>query len=397
MSPFELLQKAIAAQRAGRWEEAGTGVPATASREPKPRGGASQSGWFCCNTASPPRRWPTCSKPLNCRRSRVEIQNNLGGLCEQAGDLSEAIEAYRRAAALAPQSPVPHVNWARRCAKRGGPPKPYEPLRTAATLDPNLAEAWAALGAVLLNSSSRWRRWPRSPRRGPAAGGRPVLPPAGRRPAVPGTVRRGPGAVPRAAAAESPAASTPGTAWAGHGWSAAGWSRQPRPSNSAWRSSRGMRSPCTTWGECWFELGCLEQALPLFRQAAEAGPAEVRSPRAGEHRHRRARQPGRRQPLDSSSPAGLGSAVAQPGRRRRLACTARGRTVADRLRVVVLPPGELDEAGLGPDQPARSGAIPGPPVLRRAHGSDPAAGYRLPSERPLARDRRPVQRSGGRD
>ncbi len=80
-----------------------------------------------------------------------EIYNNLGGLEEQSGDLEAAIRSYRRAAGLAPASPVPLINLADALLRRGETDEAVDCLRVAATLDPERPEAWSLLGREMLS------------------------------------------------------------------------------------------------------------------------------------------------------------------------------------------------------------------------------------------------------
>ncbi len=87
-----------------------------------------------------------------CEPESAEILNNLGGLFEQLGRPDEALVAFRRAVALAPGHAVPQFNLGDALRKASQWEESITVLRVAVTLDPALSEAWAALGSALLTS-----------------------------------------------------------------------------------------------------------------------------------------------------------------------------------------------------------------------------------------------------
>jgi predicted TPR repeat methyltransferase len=93
-------------------------------------------------------------------RRAIELQpdeagpwNNLGNVLRQLQRLDEAVAAYERCLALAPDSAhaaSAHCNLGVIERKRGRPAAAEAALRKALTLDPDLAEAWYGLSRVLI-------------------------------------------------------------------------------------------------------------------------------------------------------------------------------------------------------------------------------------------------------
>ncbi len=206
----------------------------------------------------------------------LEIHNNLGGVWESLGRLNEAIEAYQRAVALDPESPVPHCNLGEALGKAGRTAEAITALRTAATLDPGLPEAWSALGAALLGD------------------GQPQAAVAALRRAVQlrpeddlfhqrlGDAWQALSRFERAIQAYQQAAQRNPRAtdtWYGLGraWMECGRIVQATRTFQRCLAIDAQHTLARhDLGKCFFDLGCLEQALPLLRQAADAGPAPVR-------------------------------------------------------------------------------------------------------------------------
>ena len=63
---------------------------------------------------------------------RASYNNSLGGALLAAGRVDDAITVYRRAFALAPGSIEVANNWATRCRREGGWPKPGRSIRPSA-------------------------------------------------------------------------------------------------------------------------------------------------------------------------------------------------------------------------------------------------------------------------
>ena len=209
---------------------------------------------------------------------QVPVLNNLGGVFEQLQRPAEALACYRRAVALAADLAVPQFNLGDALRKAGQWAEAIVVLRAAATLDPYLAEAWTALGAALLASG-----------RPQAALGPPA---AGRGIASPRTLdrtanwatpcNRSTNSRTRFPATSKPSANTRavwrlGTDWGMPSWNAGGMPSRWQPCANVWPWTPHAPWPCTTWGKALFHSGCVEQAMPLLRRAAEIGSEQVQN------------------------------------------------------------------------------------------------------------------------
>jgi len=83
----------------------------------------------------------------------LEFVNNLGAVCEEQGLLEDAISHYSTAVALAPHRAVPQFNLGDALRKAGKFAEAVGILEQATRLDPNLPEAWEALGRLFLEQN----------------------------------------------------------------------------------------------------------------------------------------------------------------------------------------------------------------------------------------------------
>ena len=87
--------------------------------------------------------------------NKSEILCNLGGLYRSVGDVRQAAECYRRAIVANPSAQLPHKALALLMISTGRSAEAVEELRRAASLDEKDPEAWALLGAGLIERGER--------------------------------------------------------------------------------------------------------------------------------------------------------------------------------------------------------------------------------------------------
>jgi protein O-GlcNAc transferase len=272
----DTMQQAIDAQRAGRLEQAESAYRQVLAEQPDHAAAHHNLALLLLHRNRLDAALAHMQAAARLEPESVEILNNLGGLQERSGQLTEAIDAYQQAAALAPESPVPHCNLGEALCKAGRMAEGIVALRAAATLDPNLPEAWAALGTALLD------------------GGRPLAATAALQRAVQlrpeddrswcrlgdvlQSLKRFEDAIEayQQATQRNPRGLD---AWYGLGRAGMECGRIVQAVEAFQRClaiEPRYGLALHDLGKSLFELGCLEQALPLLRQAAEAGPDEVR-------------------------------------------------------------------------------------------------------------------------
>ncbi len=149
MNPREVYTAAVAALRAGRWDEAERDFRQLLAVQPEHPILLNGLGVVLASQrrhqeAIPVFRWAVQLHPTN-----AEVLHNLGGSLLNQGQADEAIACFRRALALGASFPAVHHNLGEALKGQRQPAEAAESYRRALALNPRFGPAWLGLGVVL--------------------------------------------------------------------------------------------------------------------------------------------------------------------------------------------------------------------------------------------------------